>query len=309
MQNWIKLNKERKLNHYKYYCMYTRFSVLIMLVIIPAVLPAQDIMSMIESPEKERVFTTGSFKSTKIVIGQSIENPAKHDMNFIVSHHFGRLNEGAYNFWGLDNATIRLGVEYGILDKLAAGFGRSTYGKTYDGYLKYKLLRQQKGKKNVPLSVSWFSSIAINSLRWEEPERNNFFSSRLSYTHQLLIARKFTSDFSFQVTPSLVHRNLVKTASDSNDIFALGSGGRYRIANRISFNAEYYVVFNNSDTEKMDNPLSVGFDIETGGHVFQLFFTNSNPMFEKGFITETRGKWLDGDIFFGFNIFRVFTLK
>jgi hypothetical protein len=286
-----------------------RLSILLIMVLIPALISAQDLMSLIEAPEKGPVFITGSFKSTKIVIGQSIENPAKHDLNFIISHHFGHINEGAYNFWGLDYATIRLGVEYGIIDQLAVGLGRSTYNKTYDGYLKYKLLRQQEGLRNIPLSLSLFSSISINSLRWEEPERNNFFSSRLAYTYQLLIARKFSSAFSFQITPSLVHRNLVKYTSDNNDIFSIGMGGRYRITNRISFNAEYYVVFNSSDTEDMDNPLSLGFDFETGGHVFQLFFTNSNPMFESGFITETNGKWSDGDIFFGFNIFRVFTLK
>lgn len=284
-------------------------SLLLIMVSLPTLLLSQELISLIDSPEEEQRFTTGAFKTTKIVIGQSIENAAKQDLLFIISHHFGRLNEGAYNFWGLDNATIRFGLEYGITDWFAAGIGRSTYNKTYDGFLKFKILRQQKGQKNIPLSLSWFASISINSLKFEGSDRDDSFSSRLAYVHQLLIARKFTSNFSFQLTPSYVHRNYVESTSKSDDTFALGMGGRYRITKRVSINAEYYAVFNNNDALSMDNPISVGVDIETGGHVFQLFLTNSDPMFESGFITSTKGKWFDGDIFFGFNIFRSFTLK
>ena len=162
----------------------------------------------------------------------------------------------------------------------------------------------------MPVSVSLFASTAVNSLKWSDPERTNYFSSRLSYVFQVLVARKFNQRFSAQITPSLVHKNLVPTELDPNDMFALGFGGRIKLTNRISFNAEYYHVFKSDYlSESIYDPLSIGFDIETGGHVFQLIFTNSLAMIEKGFLTETTGQWGKGDIHFGFNVSRVFSFS
>ena len=164
----------------------------------------------------------------------------------------------------------------------------------------------------MPVSVSIFTSAALTSVKWPDPERTNYFSSRLSYTTQVLIARKFSQGFSLQISPSFIHRNLVATEIDPNDLWAIGAGGRIKLTKRTSINAEYYYLNNNSRnymSQPVYNPLSVGFDIETGGHVFQLIFTNSLAMIEKGFIGETTGRWLKGDIHFGFNISRVFTLK
>jgi len=269
-----------------------------------------DLFDLFDEDEQQEVdYTFATFKTTRVVIGHSIENPAPGVLLFLISHHFGRVNSGAYEFFGLDQATIRLGFEYGVTDRFSLGIGRSSYEKTFDGFLKYKILRQSSGMKKMPVTLTFFSSYALNSLKWEDPERTNYFSSRLAYTFQFLLARKLNDKFSVQLIPSLVHKNLVTTSEDQNDIFSLGIGGRYKLTQRISVNGEYhYVLPGQIVSSSYDNSLSFGFDIETGGHVFQLFLTNSNPMFERGFITETTGKWVNGDIFIGFNISRVFTI-
>jgi opacity protein-like surface antigen len=275
------------------------------------VVAQEDLMDMLDKETGEQTdYTSATFKSTRIMNGHSIERMPRGELDFRISHRFGRLNSGAYELWGLDQANIHFGLDYGITDWLMAGVGRGTYEKTFDGFIKLSPLRQSKGAKNMPVSVSLFASTALTSVKWANPERTNYFSSRLSYVYQVLVARKFNQRFSAQITPTLVHRNLVATELDPNDVFALGAGGRVKITNRISFNAEYYYVFKHKDylSSPVYNPLSVGFDIETGGHVFQLIFTNSLAMIEKGFITETTGRWLKGDIHFGFNISRVFML-
>lgn len=288
----------------------TKLILLPLLVLIGSLTFGQDdLMGMLEDNEPETEYTYATFKTTRVISGHSVESPSYGVLQFIVSHHFGRINQGLYNFFGLDQATIRLGLHYGITDRLAIGIGRSSYQKTVDGYLKYKVLRQSSGKKNMPVTVSYFGASDINTLRWQEPERDNLFSSRISYVHQLLIARKFNNDLSLQLSPSVVHKNLVETSDDSNDIFATGIGGRYKITNSLSINAEYFHVFGERNDPQYENALAIGVDLETGGHVFQLHLTNSQPMFERGFITETRGKWSNGDIYFGFNINRVFTIK
>lgn len=271
-----------------------------------------DLMKMLEENEDTQAqYVAATFKSTRIVNGHSIERMKKEQLEFRVSHRFGRLNSGAYELWGLDQAHIHFGLEYGITDWLMAGVGRGTYQKTFDGFTKVSLLRQSTGKRNIPVSASLISSIALNSLKFSDAERNNYFSSRLSYSHQLLVARKLSKRLSLQFSPTLVHRNLVPTELEPNDSYSLGTGGRIKLSNRVSVNAEYYYVINPIHyypSEQVYNPLSVGLDIETGGHVFQLILTNSLAMIEKGYITETTGQWKKGDIHFGFNISRVFSM-
>jgi hypothetical protein len=270
----------------------------------------EDLMNMLEEEAGEQTdYTSATFKSTRILNGHSIERMPQGQLDFRIHHRFGRINSGAYELWGLDQANIHFGLEYGFTNWFMAGVGRGTYEKTYDGFIKLSPLRQSKGAKDMPVSVSLFASTAVNSLKWSDPERTNYFSSRLSYVFQVLVARKFNQRFSAQITPSLVHKNLVPTELDPNDMFALGFGGRIKLTNRISFNAEYYHVFKSDYlSESIYDPLSIGFDIETGGHVFQLIFTNSLAMIEKGFLTETTGQWGKGDIHFGFNLSRVFML-
>lgn len=288
-------------------------SLIFSLLIINPLLKAQDdLMEILEEQSGENIeYTSATFKSTRIMNGHSVERMPEGQLDFRIHHRFGRLNSGAYEFWGLDQANIHFSLEYGITDWVMVGIGRGTYEKTYDGFLKFSLLRQSSGARNMPVSVSLFSSVALNSLHWPNEERSNYFSSRMSYTHQLLIARKFNPSISLQLAPTVVHRNLVETKLDPNDLYALGVGGRIKLTKRISFNAEYYYVFAPDMvylSSPVYNPLSIGFDIETGGHVFQLIFTNSVAMIEKGFITETTGNWGNGDVHFGFNISRVFTL-
>ena len=268
-------------------------------------------MDLLGETPKTTDYTYATFKTTRIINSQSVENPAEGVLMFLIQHRFGRINTGAYEFFGLDQATIRLGLEYGITKRLSVGIGRSSYEKTYDGFLKYKILRQSTGLRKMPVSMSYFVSTAITSLKWEDmgvENRTNYFSSRVSYTHQLLIARKFSKSLSVQLIPSFIHKNLVETVEDANDIFSVGVGGRLKLTQRLSVNAEYFYTPTSQISYEFTQPLSVGLDIETGGHVFQLHFSNAQAFFERGYITETNGKWTDGDIYFGFGISRVFTI-
>lgn len=263
-----------------------------------------------ETADEETIdYTFATFKATRIINGQSVEMTSGGVLSFIIQHRFGKISDGIEEFFGLDQATIRFGLEYGISDRLNVAIGRNSFQKTYDGYLKFKLLRQSTGAKNFPFSMVLFSNIAINSSDFPEPDRKNYFTSRLSFTHQLLIARKFSKSFSLQLSPTLVHRNLVETNEEENDIPALGIGGRMKLSSRVSLNAEYFYQFSEINREKTFDSFSVGLDIETGGHVFQLHFTNSKGMIERYFITETNEDFFKGDIFFGFNINRVFTIS
>jgi len=252
---------------------------------------------------------TGTFKATHIVNMQTIEAPARGALSFVIQHRFGQLNSGAYNFFGLDNATLRLGLDYGITDRLAAGIGRSSYLKTFDSYLKYKLLRQQGKGGNMPLSVSLLGTISNYTQKIPEKEYLNF-KYRTAYTGQLLIARKITGSFSVQLAPTYLHYNLVPANSDKNDLFVMGGGARMKITRRSSINVEYnYLPRNQVVSADVHNSFSLGYDIETGGHVFQLIFTNSQSMIESQYLAQTTGRWSKGDIYFGFNISRDFNLS
>jgi hypothetical protein len=287
--------------------------IFLLVSMIPAGVFAQDdLMNLLnQNTPKEIHYTTATFKSTRIINGHSIEKMPSGQLDFRISHRFGTINSGAYNFFGLDQSNVHFSLEYGILNWLMVGIGRGTYEKTFDGFVKFTLLRQSSGARVMPVSVSVLSSAALKSLKWPDQTRANYYYSRLSYVGQLLVARKINQSFSVQLTPSYVHRNLVATELDPNDLFAVGTGGRMKLTKRISLNAEYYYMINPKSfmSQQVYNPLSVGVDIETGGHVFQLLFTNSLAMIEKGFIGETTGSWGKGDIHFGFNISRVFTLK
>lgn len=273
-----------------------------------------DLMSMLENEvlnanEGGTDYATATFKTTRLVNGHSVENPGHGVLDVKISHRFGMINEGAYALWGLDNATMRMGIDYGLSPRMMIGIGRSTYQKTYDAFVKYKLLRQSSGKVNMPITLSYVATTGLNSLKWADPERKNFFSSRLYYTHQLLIGRKFSEGTSLQLMPSLVHQNLAIDKDDPNDMLSLGFGGRQKLSRRVSFNAEYYYQLPGNKIKGSTNAFSLGFDVETGGHVFQLHVTNSRGMTEHLFISQTSGNWGKGDLLFGFNISRVFTVR
>jgi hypothetical protein len=272
----------------------------------------EDLMNILDqNAPKEINYTTATFKSTRVMNGHSIERMPAGQLDVRISHRFGTLNSGAYNFFGLDQSNIHLGLEYGITKWLMIGVGRGSYEKTFDGFAKFSILRQSSGLKSMPVSLSVVTSAALKSIKFADQTRTNYFTSRMAYVAQILIARKISEGFSLQLTPSYVHRNLVATELDPNDVYAMGAGARLKLTKRISLNGEYYYIANPKTylSQQIYNPLSVGFDIETGGHVFQLFFTNSLGMIEKAFIGETTTSWTKGGIHFGFNISRVFTLQ
>lgn len=278
------------------------------IVLSTAAVQAQDLDLLDDEEPTTTTYTQATFKTNRVVNGHSIETVAKRELDFKISHRFGFLSGGAYDFFGLDQATMRIGADYGVTDNINIGLGRSTVDKTYDGFVKYKFLKQSTGTKNMPVSAVWISHMGVTTLKWPQPDRENYASSRLHYTHQLLVARKINSGLSIQLSPTVVHKNLVDSSQYKNDILSLGIGVRQKLTSRTTLNLEYFYVLPNQLEEDKTNALSIGFDVETGGHVFQLFFTNSSGPFEKAFITDNRTKWLNGDIRFGFNIARIFNL-
>jgi hypothetical protein len=267
-----------------------------------------DLLSLLGEDEDAIDYATASFKTNRVINLHSLESTAKGVLDFKIGHRFGALNGGPYEFFGLDQAYIRLGFDYGLSDKLTIGIGRSGYEKALDGLVKYKFLRQSTGRVNMPISAGLLLTSAIKTLKFDVPERTNYFSSRISYVAQLIIGRKFSDRVSLQFSPTLVHHNLVATKDLKNDIVALGLGGRVKLSKRIAINGEYIYLVPGQVADNVKNSLSVGVDIETGGHVFQLHLTNSRSMIEKGFITETTTSWANGGIHFGFNVSRVFTV-
>lgn len=276
---------------------------------------ADDLMDMLEANEEPTTnYTIATFKNTTLISGQSVETNGEGVLQFLIGHRFGRVNAGIKELMGLDNATIRLGFCYGITDRINIGFGRSSFQKTYDGTFKWKLLRQKSGAENFPFTATWVSSMFAEGNTWANPDRTNYFSSRLSYYHSLLLARKFGDYLSLQVMPAVVHRNLVPTVNDKNTLVSLGTGMSVKMTGSLRLNAEYLYILPNQIVslvggEKVRNTFSIGVDLETGGHVFQLHFSNSRGMTERYLIGETTGNWFDGGIHFGFNVSRVFTVK
>ncbi len=284
------------------------FGLLISFFVIAPLGAQEDDLLALLGEEKTTNYVTASFKTNRVINGHSLENTHAGVLDFKIGHRFGMLNQGVYDLFGLDNATIRLGLDYGITNRFQIGVGRSTYQKMLDGYAKYRILRQSTGNVNMPVSLTAVAGIYVNTLKWANPDRENYFSSRMSYTWQLILGRKFNDWITVQLTPTLIHRNLVGTLAEENDVYAVGIGIRQRLSRRVTLNAEYTYVLPDQILSRYQNAISVGLDIETGGHVFQLHLTNATAMTEPGFITETTGDWMDGGIHFGFNISRVFTI-
>lgn len=253
-------------------------------------------------------YVYGTFRGTRIVNGHSVQTLHQGEMEMVIGHRFGRLNGGAYELFGLDQSNIRIGLDYGLRDWLTFGAGRSSLNKEFDGFLKLRLLRQGISG-GMPVSVTAFSSMAYNSLHNADPERPLAIQNRLAFTHQLYIARKFSERLSLQLMPTLLHVNLVETVREPNDKIAVGVAGRYQLSKNLALTSEYYYMLPGYLPSEFRNPLSVGIDLNTGSHVFQLHFTNSSGMIEKQFLGETTGSWSKGDIHFGFNIVRTFKLK
>jgi hypothetical protein len=269
----------------------------------------QDLMDMLDKETEKQSkpdYVTAIFKTTRLINGHSVENVAKGVLDFRISHRFGFLSDGAYELFGLDQASMRMGFDYGLTKRWMIGVGRSTYQKQFDGFTKYKLLSQVSG--GMPITVSATAGIMYKSLKFDTPDRENFLTSKMYYSAQLLIGRKFSESLSLQLMPTLIHYNLATGINDPNDVFSVGAGGRMKLNKRVSLNAEYYHQIPGHQISGTTNSLALGFDIETGGHVFQLNVTNSTGMTERSFISETTGNFFKGDIRFGFTISRVFTI-
>ena len=261
-----------------------------------------EVTTEVEEEKAQRVYNT--FGGTHLINGESIETIDKKVWSFIISHRFGRLNGGWRELFGIDQASIRIAMEYGILDHLTVGAARSTFEKTYDFYLKYRFLDQLE--EGFPLSMVYFGSVGINSQKFANDAIDNHFSSRLSYANQILIARKFNEYFSFQLMPTVVHENLVETIADKNTLFILGMGAKIKANKRLAFVLEYYLRIKDNPDNPYKDAFAFGIDLVTGGHVFQFQFTNSNAMYTSGFTRKTTGDFFEGDIHFGFNISRTF---
>lgn len=259
---------------------------------------AQDSES--EPPMQE--LAINPFFSTRIINSHSVEQPKKGELEFRISHRFGQINGGAYELWGLDQATTHFSLEYNPIKRLTVGVGRSNYLKTYDGFLKLNILHQQTGRKDIPLYITYLASTEYHSINTEIPDFKT--AHRFNFTHQILLARKFGNVLSLQLMPTLVHKNLVEYPGMNNNVWAIGFGGRVKVSKKVSINWDTYWVDHGEVPDEIElfMPVAVGVDIKTGDHVFQIMLSNSLPMRESGFITETTGK----EIHLGFNISRLF---
>ena len=291
--------------------MKNRILITLLLVGIFYISQAQDdLMQLLEANTTESAnYTVQTFKGTRLINGQTIETRGKGELEFIFSHRFGALSLGSYELFGLDQAFVRYGLEYALTDRIGIGAGRNSVDKTVDGYLRYKVLRQQSGLKDVPVTITAFGYLGVRtSPRKEEASFDITLADRMAYTTQLLIARKFSS-FSLQLMPTFVHKNTVDQSIENNENLILGFGGRLRVAPSVSITGEYYKRLNVNENSPYYDPLGLGVAIETGGHIFELVLTNTRGLTERAFLTETTGDLGNGDIHFGFNITRTFQLN
>jgi hypothetical protein len=293
----------------------------------------EDLLSLVEDKKDEapkKVYAT--FKTVKIGNAQTIETVKKNHLDFRIAHRFGNIydanlknpiNETFQTFLGFDAATdIRISFDYGLLDNLSIGIGRSKYNRLLDGNLKWKILSQTADFK-MPVSVAFFSSVGYTHLPTNAIYAGivkNFESNelhRLNYFSQLIVASKISDWLSLEILPSYFHRNFIKeninannNAMDVNSFFTCGFGGRIKLSKRVSFIGDYYYTFAPyyQNNDKLFSPLSLGFEIETGGHVFSLFYTNASALVENNYLTTTTDSWSKGQVKFGFCISRTFAL-
>lgn len=281
----------------------------IFLILFSFTIQAQDLLDLVGDEKPKKEYVKNAFKSTRVINGHSIEFLSPGTMDVRILHRFGLLDQGVKNFFGLDQASMRMGFDFGILPNLMVGVGRSTYKKEIDGFIKYGLIRQSTGSKSSPITVTGVVGMTVNTLPFADPTIQNFFTSKLAYYFQTSIGRKFSEAFTLQITPTIVHNNLVPLESQPNDVYSIGFGGRYKFTKRMAFTWDYFYLLNGIEEKVNYNPLGLGIDIETGGHVFQLHFSNSTGMNERAFITETTNTWGKGEVRWGFNLSRVFQIK
>ena len=278
---------------------------------------AQDMLSALE-PSKEKDYSIATFKSTRLINMHTIESLGPRTLDFRISHRFGPINSGSYNAFGLDGpANIRLGLEYSPNGRFMFGIGRSSFERTVDGFLKYRLLRQ--ASNGLPFSATLLAGAYYTATKDLNKIANGFdkyanSSSRYSYCYEILIARKFSPNFSMQIAPWFVHYNLVELITDKNDAYGISGLFRMKFTKRAAITVEYgyrinkYTAVTHTANDTYFDSFSIGYELETGGHVFQIHLTNSFGIIENQFFTHTQSKWNDAGIRLGFNISRVFSL-
>ena len=245
---------------------------------------------------------TATFKGLQICNMQSTKMTSKGEWYMLVSHRFGDLTNGFNNFFGLDDANTKIGGIYGVTNWLSLGASRHTLDKVYELTAKYKLANQIK--EGFPVTIVGYNTMDINSKLEKAVFPGLEFNNRLAFSTQLLVSRKFSDSFSFELNPIYIHKNLYEEGLEQKNEFFVGSGARYKIAKRMSINLEYAARLSNCST--FENPLTLGLDIETGGHVFQMVFSNSQAMNDVAVFSRPTGDWAGGPIYFGFNLYRVF---
>ncbi len=260
-----------------------------------------DLLSEIDTTDADKN-VVAAFKAQKIVNLESTKLLGDKELYVVVAHRFGSIKDGFEGFFGLDNAVTQIKFIYGLTNKLSLGAGRSE--QAYDFSAKYLLVPQRTD--GFPFTIVGFNSIGFNNLLKESNYPKMTFNNRMIYVNQLLVSRKFSENLSLEFAPSYFHENFVVSDAQDNSQFALGFGGRYKVSKRVSINLDYAAHMNRAAESLYRNPLSVGVDIETGGHVFQMHFTNSQGIHESGFLANTNGDWGKGEIYFGFNLVRVF---
>ena len=264
----------------------------------------EDLLSEIDTDADAPVYASAVFKGLKVINFESTKLVAKGGFNFIVSHRFGTVKNGFENLFGLDEAVTHLNFVYGISDNFNVSASRSSNQKIYDVGTKFGLLKQQQGK--MPFTVVGYASVLANTALNTDNLAKLRFEHRLSYVGQLLISRKITKELSLLVAPTFFHDNYVIDDLQENSQYAVAFGSRYKLGKRLSVNMEYGMHLNRSATSLYNNPFSIGVDLETGGHIFQLHFTNSQSMNTNGVFGNSTGDWGEGDVYFGFNLARSF---
>ncbi len=273
--------------------------------VFPFFMAAQeDLLKEIDTLSDANESVVVAFKSLKIVNLESTKLAAKGDLYLVIAHRFGYIDKGFEDFFGLDEANTRIQFVYGLTNGITIHASRSGFQKTYEVAAKYRLAVQNK--QGFPFDIVGFNSLAINSELEKTTLPKLEFTDRLAYVNQIIISRKFNENLSLEIAPTHFHQNYVANNSQDNSQFALGLGGRYKFSKRWSFNIDYAAHLNRASNSGFKNPLSIGFDLETGGHVFQMHFTNSQAMHESGYLGNTTGSWNEGQIAFGFNLIRVF---
>lgn len=275
-----------------------------MLLIAMSGYAQENLLDELNEQVLDETAVSSAFKGLKIVNLESTKLVAKNDFYFVIAHRFGSVKGGFKELFGLDQSTIRFSFIWGVNDWLNLGASRSSFNKTYDFSAKYRITAQKEN--GFPLSIVGFNSLAINSNVDADDFAHFEFKHRIIYLSELLISRKINEKFSIQLTPILFHENYVRNTMQDNTQYALGGGARYKLSKFVTFNIDYAHHLNRADSSPFKDPLSIGFDIETGGHIFQLHFTNAQPMYDAGFLTNASGDWGEGDFFFGFNLSRVF---